>query len=748
MQKLIIYIVLLLSSFNKTISCGYSPYGEDVRYCLFQPSMFNYSVYNPFNYNASLWGFDFSSDSEFVQSNILDWYNYTNKKVSIYAIEEFNNVLKGSDINPNSNNEFVKYLFESKKYEAIAYLKMAKQCEVVNSLNVEDPWERNQTGINDARKSFLYKITRISKEQKNEYFKRKYVFLAIRLAYYSGEFELIESLFNSTFNSKQKDFLYYWSLFFNSFAKNDKSFMMDAANLMAYCPEKIYASYYFHHQDFKIEEALPFAKSKEEVANLYAYASVQRLDKNLDYLKIIYENNPNSKILSFLLLREINKLEDWIYTPYYTNYNPSTDFWVSNTTTQTLRLRSEKDRLYAKEILIFLKSIDLNKTENPKLWKAAMIQLEFMCRDFSNCLYSIELFKNQLDKDELLFDQIEMIKALAITANQDFGNAIIKPEIQSIVLKNKNNSRFIFALGRELEFKGNLPDGIALMASLDKISNEVEWQGNRSITSGNLDEFYTYFDYLDFVYSADDLKLVIDRLKKPITTNFDNNLYDVLIQDKQRLLDLLGTKYIREDKLESALFIFKSMDKKYWDDNYNPWEKGNYGEYFSFDQNPFYTFKNTNQFISPREKFQVNKLTVTDHLVRYIKIANNPKTKNRDYYYFIIANCYHNMSQYGHSWMLRRFKSYSYYGFGDSEYKNESYIDEYEYRSNKKAIHYYTLAFNHAKTDKFKALCLRMMDFAEHQTFSSSKRVSRTYPQFAKQLSGCENLESFFKARR
>jgi len=41
-----------------------------------------------------------------------------------------------------------------------------------------------------------------------------------------------------------------------------------------------------------------------------------------------------------------------------------------------------------------------------------------------------------------------------------------------------------------------------------------------------------------------------------------------------------------------------------------------------------------------------------------------------------------------------------------------------------------------------------MMDFAEHQTFSSAKRVDRRYPQYANELSGCENLENFFKARR
>ena len=263
-----------------------------------------------------------------------------------------------------------------------------------------------------------------------------------------------------------------------------------------------------------------------------------------------------------------------------------------------------------------------------------------MSRDFLTCLQSINSFEKQIENDDALVDQIQMIKALAITANQSHGKAILKPEIQSIIVKNKNNSRFIFALGRELEFKGNIPDGIALMTTLDKMSNDVEWQGNRSIKSGNLREFYTYFDYLDFVYSANDLKKIVTRLKLPFKSDFENEIYTVLLQDKQRILDLLGTKYVREDKLENALVIFKSIDSKYWDENYNFWERGNYGEYYTFDENPFYTLKKTKEFITPRERFVVNKLTVTEHLIKFIKIANHPKTKNRDYYYFIIANSF------------------------------------------------------------------------------------------------------------
>ena len=75
------------------MGCGYSPYGEDVRFSLFLPSYFNYHDYNAFNYNANLFGFD-SDPVKHYESNVLDWYHFTNKQVAIESVSAFLNDLK------------------------------------------------------------------------------------------------------------------------------------------------------------------------------------------------------------------------------------------------------------------------------------------------------------------------------------------------------------------------------------------------------------------------------------------------------------------------------------------------------------------------------------------------------------------------------------------------------------------------------------------------------------------------------
>src|SRR5690606_32862650 len=127
-------------------------------------------------------------------------------------------------------------------------------------------------------------------------------------------------------NSNQ-DYLYYWSLYF--FCFTDKATSLDIANVFEHSEDKRYASYYYFKDRFNLNEALQLSKNSCEKASVYAFASIQKIDRNLVNLKAVYQNNPKSKSLEALLLREINKLEDWIYTPYYTNYLSSTvyDFW-------------------------------------------------------------------------------------------------------------------------------------------------------------------------------------------------------------------------------------------------------------------------------------------------------------------------------------------------------------------------------------------------------------------------------------
>ena len=113
MKRLLLSLTLCLSSVFTALSCGFSPYGEDVRMSLFLPSFFQYGSFSAFSYNAHSFGFEFQMDREYDQ-NVVAWYNFVSKKVPLKAIDNFLYFESITDLSANSNNDFVRYLYENK----------------------------------------------------------------------------------------------------------------------------------------------------------------------------------------------------------------------------------------------------------------------------------------------------------------------------------------------------------------------------------------------------------------------------------------------------------------------------------------------------------------------------------------------------------------------------------------------------------------------------------------------------------
>jgi hypothetical protein len=234
MKKYLIFTTILLSHFSKLNACGYYPSGEDIRYSLFLPEYFNYQDFSAFNYNANSFGFEYQNQNQY-ESNVVDWFNYTHKKVPIEEINECLNSLEFTDINSSSTNKFVQFLFKNKHTNTLQYLMTAKKCEDFNSIYNEDPWERNDTfKFNYA--PLLKELNQFIEAEKSDYLKRKYAFITIRTAYYGSDYDLIKQLFKKYFSEGEKDYLYYWALYFNSFQNENAG--IDIANIMAYSLKK------------------------------------------------------------------------------------------------------------------------------------------------------------------------------------------------------------------------------------------------------------------------------------------------------------------------------------------------------------------------------------------------------------------------------------------------------------------------------------------------------------------------------
>lgn len=757
MKKLNLFILVLLSSSIAAYACGFYPYSDEIRYCFFKPEYYGYKSFSEFFYTANYFEPKEIYEEGENSPNEEFWFRYCKGKVPVASIGQAVYEINLADFNKNSSNAMVKYLFSKHDTEAIDYLKFAKSCENLNVF-YSDPWERNEYAKIPQIAKHIKKSQDLAMSVKNKEIGLRYAFLAIRMAFYNQDSALVRKLYDQFFaHTQNKDMVYYWSLHFRALAEIDKPLaFFYAAQVFANSPEKRFAIYNNISGNVPISDVLKYATTPEERANVYLMAGIHRPDRALEEIKGMYKNTPFSEGVAFLLLREVNKIEDWVHTPYYSLFAPSVqngyDDYKEESIAKVLN-RVADDRMYATQVLQFVRSVKDSGVYNPEFWKLAQAQLEFMTQQYNAALKTIANVEKGLDRNNAVYNELQMIKALALTALQPYGTAVILDGIKPIVLKNKSDQKFLFAFGRELEYKGNTNDAALIYSQLNEdeereysegeFINAAFWKTSKN-NGDNYHDFYTdYFGYINGYYTPEQIAGVIEAIETNKTTDsFSVWKYSVLKDRLNELYDLLGTKYIRQNKLTEALPCFKKVAKTYMNGNLALWERTeNYWDVF--DKNPFYQIKYTPDFIPVKDNIKLNKYTVTKQLINYIEKAENPKEKDRDYYYFLVANCYYNMTKNGNSWMMRRYN-------WTSAYTTTVVEDEKEYNEGLLAQKYYNLALKHAKTDKFRALCFRMLAHCTGEEINNpySKILMTEYPQEYKELNNCTRFADYFKARR
>ena len=205
-------VVLIISHF--TFACGpWYPYGEEIRFSLFTPSIFIDKGYSPFNYSADIYGYSEQLRPEEDPNSIL-WNAYCKNTPNItdtyLAVYE----LSASDLNDkNSPNTFVQYLHQNNDRATIEYLKFAKSCTPFSQVTY-DPWERKGDHLKKQRNKKIKAALKKCNTENEESLKKRYAYLAIRLAYYADNESKANSIYAKYFAHEKADVIDYWALYF------------------------------------------------------------------------------------------------------------------------------------------------------------------------------------------------------------------------------------------------------------------------------------------------------------------------------------------------------------------------------------------------------------------------------------------------------------------------------------------------------------------------------------------------------
>ncbi|XZF14136.1 hypothetical protein ACTHGU_20350 [Chitinophagaceae bacterium MMS25-I14] len=732
-------IILLLVSAGKSLGCGpYYPFGEDVRFTLFSNIVPGYDDYSYFMYSAQLFCLKSNSTTDTASKygadlNVQEWQRYCKGNVSaadvyrlLYEMDADLELLGPDTV--TVGNGMVRWLHSKGDTAAISYLRFAKSCELFNSFD-SDPWEHNENAWVPKRAAMINEaLTRI-KTTKREELKLRYAFLAIRMAFYNTDTRTVKDIWGRYFQQHKKaGIIDYWAMHFRAMVEADKPLCnYYAARVFANAPDKRFEIYQQYNKSVPLAAVLRYAKNSRERAEIYAMNAFKNPGKALSDLEQVYRLAPHSRMFSVLLQRETDKLEDWIYTPYYTNFLPSLEdesyeFFRKDDAPYLLARRVAKDRAYAGKLLQFMERVNIPRTENPLLCKTAKAHLHLMKQDYTGCLREANTIVRNTPAGNDFHDRARMIAGLCLVARQPAGKARLSLPVKQLMLEEQKNKRFRFAVARELEYKGNTTTAALILSKIapdkdydmwdEEGSSQVYWRSHKGHNT-LLEDFYdNYFYYLDAQYTPAQLQQLITNANGFNTAradSFDKWLYSGIEGVSiSRLYDLLGTKYIRENKLDDALRAFQKV-------NDTLWTSVLYKGYRYLDANPFYENLYSEHERKAEDSIKFNKRTITAQLISYLKQAEDVHSKERDKAFFLVANCYLNMTQYGNSWMMRRY-------FWTTNEVASKLPDDDEYFNCNLAKRYYLKAKSVTRNRKFGALCLRMAGRCEKYRLYYARR--------------------------
>ncbi len=772
MKHLAVFILILISNIsNFVFACGpFYPHGEDIRFSLLNPAYFKYKSYSLFYYSTNSF-----PESDYTPPLVYDKDSVeTSRQLNIdlwrkrcHNIPTEKDIYEAIYLSGQVDNPFIKYLYKNDA-EALQYLDFAIKCASFNSFS--SPWETNEDTNRPERSKLIQEALNKAGVLKDADLKLRYAFMAVRLAYYNGDYEIIKETYKKFFsNRKDKNIIDYWGMYFRALTEPPgASRNYYASQVFANAPDKRFMINQKYDKAIAIHETLRYAKNNKEKAAIWLLAGIKNKARALESIQNVYALDPQSEGLSFLLLREINKLEDWIYTPYYTYFEPSTSTDSENGQPNTYlknQDRIKKDRAYAQDLLNFMSSKNLDEVENPLVWKTSKAYLFYMTQKYSSSLAEISFLQKRIKKDDKINGGLEMIKALCLTARQTPNKAIILDKVKPLLMHpdTLTGSKFIFAIARELEYKGNTTDAAILLSKLNAseyVKDGVYWKTRQNHSTLYYDFYYDYFFYLDAQYTPRQIENLISDIKGNKNKDaFSAWKYSMVKKDTPRLYDLTGTKYLRKNDLKNALSNYEKV-------NDTLWTSSQYSYKYYIDANPFYTNMYNEHARTKADTITYNKESITRTLIEYLSKANDVNNTNRDYYYFLAANCYLNMTHYGNSWMMKRY-------YWTSYAKKTQMEDDAEYFSCNYAKNYYLKAKEVSKNAKFSALCLRMAGRCEkyaiinnispksydmeteeynHKVFEANKyykQIKQQYPDYYSDLiSNCESFGNYFSSRR
>lgn len=743
--------ILFFSS--QLFACGWGDTSETTRLALFRAERNYFIKLRPFSYSADNFMYVKESSNNDQIINCREWQRKLGANCTMDDIfeilyntesEKFENANQSNSLlKVFQGNSFIKTLLLKKNTSFLNYIKLAKKIEYNNFESGKwETWDKIQVDWYESTKvkatiaNFKNKLI----STKDIFLQKRYAFLLLRYDFYNnGNRDEIANLYQKYFSNENQSILDPWAMHYMALTLEDKvTANYYLSKVFALSDEKAFSSYQRFDKSL-VQQTLKLAKNDFERGIILLMKAIRNPSPSLAEIKEIHELMPQSEYFSFLVGREINKLEDWIFTPKYNNSEPSVTFsnqdWYTNYEVAK-RKNFKKDIVYLRELKSYLILIQSKSSgEQKDFLSAAIAHLCFIDDEINLGRKYIAMISHNANKSIQLQKNIELV--LVTIKQEDINNETTKQKlfqcfnsIENIVEKDNTMFKAMYSLYRIVGKEYQLKNDAALAGLFYLKSNNKKYNGDAADYSyysfNNSEEtsyyfFIGYFERFATTKDMDNLIFLIQKINKtPFekyicsgTVNYDVNIYK----------DVKGTIAFRNGNLELAQKTFAEMPVDFWEKNYE------FGSYLN--ENPFLPKPLTHALKNYKYDYKFNKANFVASLIRLKKINSADS-------YLMLAHAYYNVSYFGSAWMMTAYSTsygdsdYSDYVFGSNEINKVKFQSGNFYNLNL-AKYYYNKALKAAVNDEQRALANLMLFECDYRIYN--RNLEWSYNKLNKDMS-------------
>lgn len=697
LKKLVlVFSVVLAMGYTTFYACGGGDYDWSWEYeTNFTPETFVDQKYTPYFLSQDLFydGSNLTNAADlFDEDVVLDWSSFLNGKlknetISFFIADTSNSVVADlynfytkNKSSKNATNWSKKIDLKDKKIkDFIEFLHFAKPIQEYSVS--ENNWDYEAQPKRMDNEKWIQSIEKKYNSTSDKFLKNRYWFQVIKAYFYSNNPNNGISFFDKTSELQPKNVLYYRAVSYLA-GINARLGNVAKAN---YLFSKVFdkspklqqtAMYCFNPNEEKDwNESLKMAKNNDETIALWAIHGYYNDEEKA--IESIYNLNPKSDYLEFLLVRLINNQELKV------NKSFKNQSVVENKT-------ANRDSISKTAVSLIDKIALSGKNNKPHLWNTAAGYLQTLDENFAKADSYFAKAEKQMPKSELAIAQLRILKFINNLSKIDEINT--KNEVT--ILSDLNWLYF--------ELPNKHPENLryenAISWSKNYISALYKSQDNPVLAEAFLRD-------RNFYQNNDDLlamKKFMTKSNKSSMEIIASKIYDVTLDDVLEYQAVLATF---QNKISEAIVYIEQTSS---------------AKEEVFQGNPFNgTIKDCHD--CDFEAYQKRKYSLLEFL-RTIQTMQDKIAKNEDVYTnsLLTANAFYNITHYGNA---RSFYEGNIIGYGSTQFDFE---EEYEtlITNCDLAKKYYQMAFSASKTDEQKAKCTYMLSKCERNDYYNAKYVT------------------------